>query len=80
MKPGKRQKMGYDRKDTAEGERNKRLEGEREGRMKEGRSESLILQLQNLNRGENILVGKIRLCKPDLWWRRNKKKEDCFQV
>lgn len=47
-----------------EGERNKRVKGEGEGRMKEGRSVSLILKKQSLNRGENI-VGKIRLCKPD---------------
>lgn len=48
MKPGKRQKMGYDRKDAAEGERNKRL------KVKEGRYKSLILQKQNLNRGKKI--------------------------
>lgn len=66
MKPGKRQKMGYDRKDMVEGEKNKGLEGEREGRMKEGRSKALILQEECLNRGENILVDKVRLCKSDL--------------
>lgn len=66
MKPGKRQKMGYDREDMAEGEKNKRLEGERELRMKEGRSKTRILQKQHLNRGANIPVGKIRLCKADL--------------
>lgn len=66
MKPGERQKMGYDRKAMAEGEKNKRLEREREGGMKEGRSKSLRFQEMNLNRREKILVGKIRLCKPDL--------------
>ena len=50
----------------AQGEKNKGLEGERDGRMKEGRSKALILQEESLNRGENILVGKVRLCKPDL--------------
>lgn len=44
MKPDKRQKMGYDRRDTAEGEKNKRLGGEREERIKEGRSKCLIFQ------------------------------------
>lgn len=62
MKPGKRQKMGYDGRDTAEGEKNKRLGGEREGRIKEGRSKCLIFQESQLNGKETISTGKIRSC------------------
>lgn len=52
--------MGYDRKNTTEGKGNKKLKAERIGRMKEGRSES------KSQRGGNILVGKLQLCKPDV--------------
>lgn len=55
--------MQYDRKDMAEGETNKRIEGDREERIEEQRS--LIFQVRNLNRVENAAL-KIQLCKPDL--------------
>lgn len=48
--------MGYDRKDAAEGERNKSWKERGKEGMKEGRSKSLIPEKRSLNRGENMPV------------------------
>lgn len=57
--------MGYDRDDMAEGKKNKGLEGEREGGMKEGRSQPLIWRQQNIVRGGELHAGdKVKLHKP----------------